>query len=98
MSLTNPGGTQVLTADGVVGVSGRPCRVYSITWTSGGSAGQVVLRNGTTASGAIFFDKLGVVSDTDTQNFQSGRFFPGGCFFDKDSNVTRVVVSFENEA
>lgn len=92
-------GTKYLTADGVVGVSAKPVRVFSVTALSGATAGKIVLRNGSSASGTIYVNALcGTVSQTNTVNFEGGLVFPGGCFFDKDTNVTSVAIGFEQIA
>lgn len=90
-------GSQRLTADGVVGRSGSPIRVYSAVMHSGsGGAGELVFRNGTTDSGTIYLQEAGTAaSKTKTYNFCGGLFFPSGCFFDKDANTDAVVVNFE---
>ena len=89
-------GSKYLTADGIIGGSGLPVKIYSVTALSGGTAGKVVLRNGSTAAGTIYVNALcAVVSQTNTFNFESGTLFPDGCFFDKDANVTSVVVTYE---
>ena len=88
-------GSQILTADGAVGVSGKPVRVYNATWLSGGTAGDLVLRNGTAAGDTAYVTIAGAISDTVTQEWEGGLLFPAGCFFDKDTNVTHVVVSYE---
>jgi hypothetical protein len=92
-------GSVRLTGDGAVGPSGKPIRVFSATQLSGGTAGILVLRNGTTDSGTVYIQKTApVVSNTDTVNFENGLLFPNGCFFDKDTNVTHVVVEYRTEA
>jgi len=94
---TNHGSVR-LTEDGAVGPSGKPIRVFSATQLSGGTAGILVLRNGTTDSGTVYVQKTaGTVSNTDTVNFEGGLLFPSGCFFDKDANTTAVVVEFRVE-
>lgn len=86
------------TADGAVGPSGANIRVYSATALSGGTAGILVLRNGTTDSANIWVQQTApVVSNTFTINFEGGLLFTGGCFFDKDTNITAVVVEFRVE-
>jgi hypothetical protein len=91
-------GSVRLTGDGAVGASGKPIRVYSATQLSGATAGILVLRNGTSDSGTVYVQKTApVVSNTDTVNFEGGLLFPGGCFFDKDTNTTAVVVEFTVE-
>ena len=90
-------GSTRLTGDNPVGPSGQPIRVYSATWLSGATAGDLVLRNGTSGSDPAYVTKAGVISDTVTQNFEGGLLFPSGCWFDKDTNVTAVVVEFAVE-
>ena len=90
-------GSVRLTADGLVGGSGKAIRVYSAVMQSGsGGAGELVLRDGTTASGTIYVQEAGTAaSKTKTYNFCGGLTFPNGCFFDKDTNTDAVVVNYE---
>lgn len=90
-------GSQRLTADGVVGVSGKPIRIYSAVMLSGsGGAGELVLRSGTADTGTLYFQEDGTAaSHTKIYNFGEGFYFPAGCFFDKDTNTDAVVVNFE---
>lgn len=85
-------GSVRLTGDGSVGPSGEPFRVFSATFLSGGSAGTLVLRNGTSASGTVYVQQAGTASETVTINFENGLRFNSGCFFDIDANVTAVVI------
>lgn len=94
---TNHGSIK-LTADGSVGTAGKPIRVFSATQLSGGTAGILVLRNGSTDTADIYVQKTApVVSNTDTVSFEGGLLFPAGCFFDKDTNTTHVVVEYREE-
>ena len=95
MSISNPGGTDLLAADGAVGRSGKPVRVYNITVISGATAGVGVLRNGTAATDDIYWKETGAINTGVTFNFQSGRYFPDGCFYDHDTNTTGFVISYE---
>lgn len=90
-------GSVRLTADGVVGRSGSPIRVYSAVMLSGsGGAGELVLRNGTADTATAYVTEAGTASSkTKTYLFGEGLVFPGGCFFDKDTNTDAVVVNFE---
>lgn len=91
-------GSTRLTADGAVGPSGLPIRVFNATQLSGATAGILVLRNGTSDSGTVYVQKTApTVSNTDTVNFEGGLLFPGGCYFDKDANTDAVVVEFAVE-
>lgn len=91
-------GSVRLTADGVVGPSGRPIRVFSAVMLSGaGGAGELVLRSGTADTGAAYVTEAGTAaSKTKTYIFGDyGLVFPSGCFFDIDTNTAAVVVNFE---
>lgn len=89
-------GSQLVTADAVIGASGKATRVYSIHVISTGGGGAVVsLRNGTTASGTIYVTEEGTTSKGKTVAYgDTGLFFPGGCFADVDANTTSVLVEF----
>lgn len=90
------GGTQLVTADGVVGTSGSPVRIYAIHILSGaGGSGTVQLRSGTGASGTIYVQEAGTANEGRTVLFGTcGYFFPSGCYADIDSDVTSVAVSY----
>lgn len=91
-------GVQRVTADGVVGRSGLPVRVYEVTWLSDTTAGYVGLRNGTGTSSDLQFYLDGTASKTKTQAFREGLLFTDGCYCDIDANVTWAVVSYTTEA
>lgn len=91
-------GAEIKTADAVVGRSGKPLRVYSVTWLSGGSAGTLVLRNGTVDTDNAHVTIAGTISQTKTQDWYGGLLFPAGCFYDHDSNTTRAIIMCEEEA
>lgn len=89
-------GSIYLDADGAVGVSGKPVRVYSVELLSGETAGKLVLRNGDSASGTIYVNQTcATVSETNTFNWCGGLTFPDGCFFDIDTNTTSIVANYE---
>lgn len=93
-------GSTRLTADGAVGPSGKPIRVFTAIILSGsGGAGELVLRNGAADTATAYVTEAGTAaSKTKTYTFGSnGILFPAGCFFDKDSNVDAVVVEFRSE-
>ena len=54
-------GATSLTADSVVGISGQPITLYAVNMLSGATAGQLVLRNGSTATDPIWVREVGVV-------------------------------------
>ena len=90
-------GSVRVTADSVVGRSGSPLRVFSVTWLSGAAGGELVLRNGTDATGTIYVQQDGTAGKTVVQSWDEGLLFPNGCFFDKDANVTAAVIECRNE-
>lgn len=92
------GGTDILTADGAVGTSGAPIRVWSLHLISGGTAGVVNLRNGTLVTDTIQATFTGAINLGVTVNFGSkGMLFPAGCFYDEDANVTSTAITFQKE-
>lgn len=93
-------GTQAIVSgtDAAIGPSGKPIRVFAVNFLSDGTAGVLILRNGTTASDTVFVTENGVVSSGKTIEYgQTGILFPAGCFMDLDTHVTGGVVSFARE-
>lgn len=92
-------GNTIVTADTVIGVSGRPVRVFSATYLSSGTAAALVLRNGTGAGDdALVQTADGTINVSITLNFgESGLLFPAGCFVDFDSDMTRISIMAQAE-
>ena len=82
------------TADAVIGVSGRAFAAWAVKILSGGVAGRVTLRNGTSASATAVTVLEGVASQEVTREVAGGKglVFPLGLFADLDANVTNYVV------
>jgi len=93
----NNHGSKHYTADSVVGIAGKPCRVFSATWLSDGTARSLVLRNGSTASGTVYVQIAGAVSLSVTQNWEGGLLFPNGCFLDYTASMVGAVIEFSVE-
>lgn len=95
----NYAGTQNLTADGAVGTSGTPVRVFSVNFLSGGGgAGVVILRNGTSAGATAYLQIDGTTSKgTIVPISTPGMHFPAGCFVDIDTNVSYCTVTYFKE-
>ena len=89
-------GSEYHVADSVIGTSGKPVRVYNATWLSDATARDLVLRNGNSASGDIWVQAPGDISNTVTINFEGGLLFPSGCFFDIGDAVS-LAISFSEE-
>ena len=92
------GGTESHTADSAVGTAGKPIRLWAVNMLSGGTAGQLVLRDGKTDSDAIWVREVGVANTGKTVTYgQTGFLFPNGLFYDDDGNFTSVVFQFSEE-
>lgn len=97
--IQNSGSQAFTTSDVVIGTSGKPTRVFSINFVSGGTAGVILLRNGTSTAGTAYIREDGVISSGKTVSYgQTGVLFPAGCFLDVDTNVASGVVSYSQEA
>lgn len=84
--------------DSAIGSSGKPIRVFAVNFTSDGTAGVLILRNGTSASDTVYVTENGVISSGKTIAYgQTGVLFPAGCFMDVDTHVTGGVVVFARE-
>jgi len=92
-------GTQLVTADGIVGRSGLPVRVYHVHINSGAAAGVVNLRNGSTVAATIWAicNGTGANQGNNVSFGECGILLPAGCYVDVDANVTSVAVTFSTE-
>lgn len=89
-------GTQLITADGVVGSSGVAVRIFAVHILSGGGGAAVVsLRSGTVVGGTAWITETGTTSTGKTFSYGTqGVLFPNGCFCDVDTNTTSVAVTY----
>jgi hypothetical protein len=85
----NNSGSSTLAADGAVGPSGKPIRLFNVNFLCG-LATNLVLRGGTGATDDIYVQVLGTASDFKVVNFNGGLLFPDGCFFDKGTTLGAV--------
>lgn len=92
-----PGTQNFTTTDLVLGKGGRPCRVYSASLLSGGTASVVALRNGTSASATVQVQLDGVISKSTFWSDANGLLFTNGCFVDVDANTAALAISFTEE-
>jgi len=90
-------GTQVVTGDVVVGVSGKPIRIFAANWVSGGTAGVLVLRNGTGAGDTVYLQITGTADVGVVYNIHEGMLFPDGCFYDHDANSSHISITYALE-
>lgn len=90
-------GSQRITADGVVGVAGKPTRLYCVILNSGGTVSVLSLLNGQDASGPQYASLTGTVSTGAVFNFAGGLRFPLGIFADVDANIASAVFIIDQE-
>ena len=92
-------GSVRITAAGVVGVSGKPVRIFGVTTRSGaGGPGTVTLYNGTSTSGTEKYKFNGNTDASADKVFPAeGKFFPGGCYADLDTDVSYVDFDYLQE-
>lgn len=91
-------GSQKITADGVVGISGQPIRVFGFILRSGSGGGAAVaVYNGSSTGGTLYEQLDGSTSTTTRFNYAGGLFFPAGCYLDIDANTSYVTVIYCQE-
>jgi hypothetical protein len=92
-------GSQLISADGVVGVSGKPIRIFNIHIISGaGGAAVVNLRSGAAVGGTIRIKETGIIDTGKTFSYgKRGFLFEAGCYCDVDTNTTSVLVQYVQE-
>lgn len=91
--------SQKLTADGVIGVSGKPIRVFALLVKSDSSGSSVILYNGTGTGGTEMDTVKGTASDVTRVNYAGGMLLPSGGYIDLDgTHTTYVVALYSQEA
>jgi hypothetical protein len=92
-------GSVRITAAGVVGVSGKPVRVFGFTTRSGaGGPGTCTLYDGTSTGGTEKYRFQGNTDASADKVFNTvGKFFPNGCYADFDADVTYVDFDYVQE-
>ena len=91
-------GTIQLTADGLVGSSGVPIRIFSVHLVSGGTASTTTFNNGTLVGDTAWVQVDGTASKGVTVNFAGGVRFPLGCYMNTDANITYASITYTEEA
>jgi len=90
MPLPIAAGTQRVTADAVVGVSGAPTIVWRVEAVSG-TTPTLDFKNGAAATDTAWAKQI----TTSNQDYgPSGLFFPAGCYADVDGTSPVYVVSY----
>lgn len=92
-------GSTRITAAGVVGVSGKPVRIYGFTMRSGaGGSGTVTLYNGTSTADVEKYRLQGNADASADKVFPAeGKHFPAGCYADLDADVQYVDFDYVQE-
>ena len=91
-----PGATR-LTADGLVGTSGKPIRVFQIHLVSGATLSTTLFKNGTSTGGTSYIQVDGTASKGVTWESKNGVLFPSGCYMDTDANISFCVIVYTEE-
>jgi hypothetical protein len=98
MNRGEPGTQLITTTDAAVGTSGQPCRVFSVGLLSDGTAGVLILRNGTSTGDTAVLQIDGTINKMSTPiDFANGVLFPRGCYMDADAHCTGGFISYINE-
>ncbi len=92
-------GSVRITAAGVVGVSGKPVRVFGFTTRSKASGvGIVTLYDGTSTGGTEKYVFNGNTDASADKVFNAaGKFFPNGCYANLDGDVQYVDFDYVQE-
>ena len=93
-------GSQALVSgtSAVIGTSGKPTRVFCVNYTSDGTAGVLILRNGTSSGGTAYVTENGTVSSGKTIIYgTAGVLFPAGCYASLDAHCTGGVITYSQE-
>lgn len=92
-------GQSTITVSGVLGTSGKPCRVFGYTLKSGaGGPGILQLFDGTDTTKQERWYGTGNVGTGSIVIFPAeGKYFPIGCYVNLDANVTYVDIDYRQE-
>lgn len=90
-------GSLRLAADGLVGTSGKPIRIFCIHLVSGATLSTTTFKNGTTTGGTAYIQADGIANQAVTLNFAGGLLFPAGCYMDTDANISYCLIVYTQE-
>ena len=90
-------GSQKITADGVIGGSGKVIRVFGFIVSADSSGAVVTVYNGTGTGGIVMDSLVGAASVSTRISYPGGLFLPAGCYLDIDAHTTYVVAIYEQE-
>jgi len=93
-----PIGSQKITADGVIGTSGKKIRVYGFIIRAGSGGTSVVSIYDGTSTGGVLMDTINIAtSTTERPMYCGGLYFGSGCYVDIDTNTSFVTAIYEQE-
>ena len=92
-----PIGSQKISADGVVGTSGKPIRVFCFIVNADASGAVVAVYNGTSTGGTAYDSLVGAASVSTRISYPGGLYFPAGCYLDIDAHTNYVTVVYSQE-
>jgi hypothetical protein len=87
--------SKTITTSGVIGDSGQPQILYGFTVKSGGTAGVLTVKNGSSATGTAIFGPTGTVNQEILFVFPIGTLLGSGIYASFDANVTGATVFFK---
>lgn len=87
-------GSQILTASGPAGGSGKPVRILNMSILSAGSSGTVNLHNGISTGDPVYVKETGLLLRSVIFEYRRGFLFASGCFVELDSNTSSVLVEY----
>ncbi len=90
-------GSQKRTTDGVIGVSGKPVRVFGFIVSADSSGAVVAVYDGTSTGGTVMDSLVGAASVSTRISYPGGLLFPNGCYLDIDSHTTYIVAIYTQE-
>lgn len=90
-------GTQILSASGAIGVANKPCRIFAIHIVCGTAAIAHVHSGG--SSGTACIKETGTANTGKTITYgNQGMHFPVGAYCSFETNVSRVVVTYNQDS
>lgn len=92
-----PIGSTKITADGVVGTSGKKIRVYAFIVNADSSGASVDAYDGTSTGGTKLDVLTGAASVSTRISYPGGLLFNSGCYLDIDAHTNFVTVIYEQE-
>ena len=92
-----PGTQAVNTTPALVGVSGAPTRVYTVTMISDGTAGVLKLYAGTGTGGTLIMQLDGTINKQVSFDSAMGIRFTNGCWMESDAHCASGCITFSQE-